>query len=57
MVLIDDVEHHVEEEEEALFPRVEKQFSEQQLEELGRELEAAKKEFGKKSKARAASSR
>jgi hemerythrin superfamily protein len=56
-VLIDDVEHHVEEEEEELFPKVEKSFSEQELEELGQELAAAKKEFGKQSRARAASSR
>lgn len=41
-VLIDDVEHHIEEEE---------------LEELGQRLEAAKKELGKKARAKAASSR
>ena len=57
MVLIDDVEHHVGKEEGKLFPRVERRFSEAQLEELGRELAAAKKEFGKQSRARAASSR
>jgi hemerythrin superfamily protein len=42
-VLKDDVEHHaVEEEEGKLFPKVEKAFSRQELEELGEELEAAK---------------
>jgi hemerythrin superfamily protein len=56
-VLIDDVEHHVEEEEGELFPKVERQLSSTQLEELGQELEAAKKDFGKKPRTRAASSR
>jgi len=56
-VLIDDVEHHVEEEEGELFPKVEAQFSEEDLEEMGMELEAAKKEFTKQSRAKAASSR
>jgi hemerythrin-like domain-containing protein len=56
-VLIDDVEHHVEEEEGELFPKVERRFSSEQLEELGMELEAAKKDFGRKPRARAASSR
>jgi hemerythrin-like domain-containing protein len=56
-VLIDDVEHHVEEEEGELFPKVELQFSSEQLDELGIELEAAKKDFGRKPRARAASSR
>ena len=56
-VLIDDVEHHVEEEEGELFPKVERQFSSEQLEELGMELETAKKDFGRKPRARAASSR
>jgi hemerythrin-like domain-containing protein len=56
-VLIDNVEHHVEEEEEELFPKVEDQFSKEELEEIGMELEAAKKEFAKKSRARAATSR
>jgi len=56
-VLIDDVEHHVEEEEGELFPKVERQFSSEQLEELGMELETAKKDFGRKPRARVASSR
>jgi iron-sulfur cluster repair protein YtfE (RIC family) len=56
-VLMDDVEHHVQEEEDELFPQVERQFSREDLEELGQRLEAAKKEFGEKPRARAASSR
>ncbi|MEO6723735.1 MAG: hemerythrin domain-containing protein [Blastocatellia bacterium] len=57
MVLIDDVEHHVEEEEGEMFPKVEKQFSEEDLEEMGMQLEAAKKEFTKQSRAKAASAK
>lgn len=56
MVLIGDVEHHVEEEEQEIFPKIEKQFSQEQLEEMGQELESAKKEFSKP-RSRAASSR
>jgi hemerythrin-like domain-containing protein len=56
-VLIDNVEHHIEEEEGELFPKVKRQLSSEQLEELGLELEAAKKDFGRKPRARAASSR
>jgi iron-sulfur cluster repair protein YtfE (RIC family) len=42
-VLKDDVEHHaVEEEEGKLFPKVQKAFNSQELEDLGQELEAAK---------------
>lgn len=42
-VLKDDVEHHaIEEEEGKLFPKVQKAFNSQELEELGEELEAAK---------------
>lgn len=56
-VLIDNVEHHVEEEEDELFPQVESRFSEEDLETIGMELEAAKKEFGKATRAKAAASR
>lgn len=56
-VLIDDTEHHIEIEESKMFPEVEGQFSEEELEELGQGLEAAKKELGKKGRAKAASSR
>jgi hemerythrin-like domain-containing protein len=57
MVLIETVEHHIEKEEGEMFPEVERRFSEEQLENLGRSLEDAKKEFGKKPSAKAASSR
>ena len=56
-VLIDDVEHHIEEEEGELFPKVKRQLSREQLEDMGMELEAAKKDFVRKPRARAASSR
>jgi hemerythrin-like domain-containing protein len=55
--LMDDVEHHVKEEEGELFPKVETRFPGEWLEEMGRELEAAKKDFGRTSRARDASSR
>ena len=51
-VMIDNVEHHVEEEEDELFPKVEAQFTEAELEGLGQELEEAKKEFGRKARAK-----
>jgi hemerythrin-like domain-containing protein len=57
MALIENVGHHVEKEEGEMFPEVERRFSEEQLEDLGQSLEAAKKEFGKKTRAKAASSR
>lgn len=56
-VLMDNVEHHVEEEEKEMFPQVEAQFSSDQLEELGQEMEAAKKDFNKQARAKAAASR
>ncbi|HMV51327.1 MAG TPA: hemerythrin domain-containing protein [Blastocatellia bacterium] len=46
-VLQENVEHHVEEEENDMFPQVEQYMDESRLEELGRELEAAKINFGK----------
>lgn len=52
-VVVEDVEHHVEEEEEKMFPMVEKQFSDEVLEELGKEMEAEKASF-KKTQAAAA---
>jgi iron-sulfur cluster repair protein YtfE (RIC family) len=57
MVLIEGVDHHIGKEEGEMFPQIERRFSEEQLEELGRLLEVAKKEFGKKPRAKAASSR
>lgn len=40
-VLKEMVEHHVEEEEKEFFPKVEKAFAKERLEELGEEMEAA----------------
>jgi hemerythrin superfamily protein len=43
-VLMENVEHHAEEEEEEkMFPKVRKLFDSEELEELGAKLEAAKK--------------
>ncbi len=56
-VLIDDVEHHIEEEEGELFPKVKRQLSSEQLKDMGLGLEAAKKDFVRTPRARAASSR
>lgn len=44
-VLMENVEHHAEEEEEGkMFPKVRKLFDKAELEKLGEELEAAKRE-------------
>jgi len=42
-VLMEDIEHHVQEEEGEMFKMVEKQFDESVLQELGKEMEAEKK--------------
>lgn len=52
-VLIEDVEHHVEEEEGEMFPLVEAQFDADVLDELGSEMEAEKKAFQKSQSASA----
>lgn len=44
-VLQEDVEHHVEEEETSLFPKVEKLFDEEALVALGEEMEATQEEL------------
>ena len=49
-VLMEDIEHHVQEEEGKMFPMIEEQFDEYTLQELGSEMEKAKKEFGKSNK-------
>lgn len=44
-VLMENVEHHAEEEEEGnMFPKVRKLFDKSELEKLGEQLEAAKRE-------------
>jgi iron-sulfur cluster repair protein YtfE (RIC family) len=50
-VLVEDTEHHVEEEEEEMFPLVEAQFDAAQLDELGAAVEAEKARFNKTSAA------
>lgn len=43
--LIEDVRHHVEEEEGEMFPMVEEQFTEDSLEALGEQMQAEKDNF------------
>ena len=51
-VLMENVEHHAEEEEEAkMFPKLRKAMNKQQLEKLGADLEAAKGQRQKQRKA------
>jgi iron-sulfur cluster repair protein YtfE (RIC family) len=47
-VLIENVEHHMEEEEQEWFPKVRKGLGRKALQELGAELAAAKKKAPKK---------
>ncbi|MDQ3322764.1 MAG: hemerythrin domain-containing protein [Acidobacteriota bacterium] len=46
-VLMEDVEHHVEEEESEMFPLVKKAFDKEQLEKLGEQLQSEKLSFQK----------
>ncbi|MEO6723854.1 MAG: hemerythrin domain-containing protein, partial [Blastocatellia bacterium] len=46
-VMKENVEHHVEEEENEMFPQVEQFLDETQLEELGQKMEEEKNKFGK----------
>lgn len=46
-VLMEDIEHHVQEEEGQMFPKVEKVFDQATLEELGKQLEEEKQKFKK----------
>jgi hemerythrin-like domain-containing protein len=48
MVLIESVRHHVEEEEQTLFPEVRKELKRKRLTELGDQMEAAKKSAPRK---------
>ncbi|MBA3351680.1 MAG: hemerythrin domain-containing protein [Blastocatellia bacterium] len=50
-VLMEDIAHHVQEEEGQMFPMVEEQFDEATLQSLGEEMEKEKKNFGKSNKA------
>jgi hemerythrin-like domain-containing protein len=54
-VLIEDVEHHVEEEEGEMFSLIEDQFDEETLDEIGSALEAEKRSFKKELSAAASS--
>lgn len=49
-VIIEDVEHHVEEEEDEMFPMCEDQFTDVQLEKLGAEMQAEKQRFMKRNR-------
>ena len=50
-VLMEDIEHHVQEEEGQMFPMIKEQFDEYTLQMLGDEMEKEKKTFGKSQKA------
>lgn len=50
-VLMEDVTHHVQEEEGEMFPKVEELFDEATLKELGTQMEAEKQSFQKANKA------
>jgi len=50
-VLMEDIGHHVQEEEGQMFPMIEKQFDEYTLQMLGQEMEKEKQAFGKSRKA------
>ena len=50
-VLMEDIAHHVQEEEGQMFPMVEEQFDEYTLQMLGEEMKKEKETFGKSMKA------
>ena len=52
-VLMEDVTHHVQEEEGEMFPKIEKMFDESTLEDLGKQMEEEKKSFKKSQSASA----
>ena len=52
-VMGENVEHHVEEEENEMFPKVRQVMNNRDLEELGEQLEAAKKQYAKAAQASA----
>jgi iron-sulfur cluster repair protein YtfE (RIC family) len=53
-VLMEDIAHHVQEEEGQMFPMVKEQFDEFTLQELGKEMEKEKGKFQKSSAAKGA---
>jgi len=50
-VLMEDIKHHVQEEEGEMFPMIKEQFDESSLQELGQQLESEKQGFQKPRKA------
>ena len=52
-VLMEDIKHHVQEEEGEMFPKIEEIFDEATLEELGAEMEKEKQSFKKSYAAKA----
>ena len=52
-VLMEDITHHVQEEEGEMFPKVEKVFDTTTLEDLGKQMEEEKKNFQKSNAAKA----
>jgi iron-sulfur cluster repair protein YtfE (RIC family) len=52
-VLMEDITHHVQEEEGEMFPKIEELFDEETLRELGAEMEEEKQSFKKSYKATA----
>lgn len=50
-VLMEDIAHHVQEEEGQMFPMIQEQFDEYTLQMLGQEMEKEKKAFGSSRKA------
>lgn len=52
-VLMEDITHHVQEEEGKMFPKVEELFDEATLQELGKQMAEEKKNFQKSQKASA----
>lgn len=51
-VLMEDITHHVQEEEGKMFPKIEENFEESELEEIGKKLEAEKKNYKKSNSAK-----
>ena len=52
-VMMEDVAHHVQEEEGEMFPKIEELFDEAALEDLGRQLETEKQNYKKAHRAKA----